>query len=114
MERNFETDFILYLRENYGAIMDLGLGVMVALNERIIPWDVVPFSMRWGVYVDFFDEQDIYICVDSEETRVGEMKYYGCIQDSYDVSDTHFFDTLEEARKSAFEQAVQIYNKKQV
>jgi len=68
-------------------------------------------SMKWGVYVDFFDSVGVYI-------EVGKgfdiQNYHFVIDDTiiYHECDLYKYDTRQEARTAAIEKANEIVNKR--
>ena len=88
----------------------------------------LPFSMQFGVYVDFFDSVGLYVDVLTEfeytrefyEDKDGKSinphyvpdNWYFTINDkSHSVGHGNYNNTRPEARKAAIEQANLIYNK---
>lgn len=75
-------------------------------------WKQIPNSMQWGVYVDFFDSEEIFISID--------FRGYGSKGFVYDTTILNFFDgdneislmrlSKHEAREAAIKKAVEIYN----
>jgi hypothetical protein len=87
-------------------------------HAHIIPqeeyFNKLPQSMKWGVYVDFFDSQGIHFACYASlgDKNVFEYSYMfdaHCVQDQF-VGE--YFKTRDEARKSAIEQANKILNEK--
>lgn len=74
-------------------------------------------SMKYGVYVDFFDSKDIYIAVDSGVNREdGEIsvEHRGEIMNdkgSY-VDATLYFSTRPEVRTEVIKKANELYNER--
>ena len=77
-----------------------------------IEFGVLPLSMQWGVYVDFFAENEIYIEITfNKPTKLELMKWWVDIN-GFEVTDNYEdeFDTLNEARLIAVKHANEIYN----
>ena len=72
----------------------------------------LPFSMKYGVYVDFFDSVGIYI----KDRKISNIKRFMCIIE--DEKGRHlnnyieqgFLKTRKEVRTEAIENANEIYN----
>lgn len=69
----------------------------------------LPFSMQYGVYVDFFDSVNVELVVYVEVFDDREF-YWTVIEDGKDNVDG-WADTRTEARKKAIKKANEIYNK---
>ncbi len=83
-------------------------------------FEQLPFSMQWGVYLEFFDS--VGICIDSVwrfDLGFGFIlidKYGHETHSYYDVKfnsicDAIFWDTRTEAQKEAIKKAFEILNK---
>ena len=70
----------------------------------------LPKSMRYGVYVDFFDSVGVVIDIDSE--MVSENPFFDFTIDGKDGhnGDGKEYETRPEARAAAIEKANEIYN----
>jgi hypothetical protein len=64
----------------------------------------IPFSMQYGVYVDWFDSVGINIDVKTG----GKGWYYSIFVKNYESSDNYY--CRNEARTKAIEKACEIYN----
>lgn len=102
--RNFEKDF----REWY-LKSGLHYDTLTVFDEaKISQFKNLPFSSQWGVRVDFFDEHDILIEIESG--WCGEQKEF-----RWSIRTEKIFrcDTCcterQESRKAAFEKAKEIY-----
>jgi hypothetical protein len=103
-----KDDFEKWFRPNV-PLIDINI-----FNHR-----TTPFSMQYGVYVDFFDRVRIQVKVEKEFDMDYAM-YTGdyawiCDLEKLRGQDGHivkngFTETLKEARKKAIEKANEIYN----
>jgi hypothetical protein len=85
--------------DNYFWVLYAGDGMYIDFYE-------LPFSMKYGVLVDWFDS--VGICI--EVCRfVPSGSYYFMVNDSEDYTP---FETRTQARQKAIEQANKIYNEK--
>lgn len=81
---------------------------------------VTPFSMQYGVYVDFFDSVGIIIdiqpFIDYDENVYTEVMYFmiRAIPLNLEITETHYneeeFKTLKNAREQVIIKANEIYN----
>jgi hypothetical protein len=67
-------------------------------------WEDIPFSMRYGVYVDWLDEQGIYI----DKTSNGEVNIR-FVFDFYTANE-YCLKSRKESREWAIAKANEIYN----
>lgn len=76
-------------------------------HYRLVEWfDSLDSSMKYGVYVDFFDSVGIYI----EVARANiHTKYYYMINDS--SYKPNMYNTRPQAREKAIERANEILNR---
>lgn len=109
----FEKDFRKYLKKQR-------LGITHEVGERqpnIVDlakeFDKLPDSMKWGVYVDFFDSAGIRIDIDvdaPERYEQGDWFDYYIYTKTSTYENERPFTTRPEARKAALEKAIEIYN----
>jgi hypothetical protein len=66
-------------------------------------FEILPFSMQYGVLVDWFDSVGIYVNVHAYEKQTYWMGVALCLINKK-------FDTRTQARQKAIEQANKIYN----
>lgn len=95
-----KEDFEKWFRTNV-PLVDISI-----FNHR-----TTPFSMQYGVYVDFFDSVGIYI--DIKSTPSSNLPYDSNIKDirnSLLVTEYNYTKTRQETRKKAVEKANEIYN----
>lgn len=78
-------------------------------KDSIISWasskyafSQFPFSMQWGVYVDFFESEDIRMNIESE------IDYIQAYVNDNDLG--NHFQYIKEARIMCIEKANEIYN----
>jgi hypothetical protein len=98
----FEKWFIKYRKEN-------------ALRLVVKDFYLLPPSMQYGVYVDFFDSVGIWISDSfSNGHIIGSKRGYFCsIFNGRDVTEyTETVSTRHEARTKAIEKADELYNEK--
>lgn len=93
--RNFEKDFRKWF---WNAVP--------TINHDVFTHSHTPFSMQWGVYVDFFDAEGIFLSasrISPDDGSFYEVKINGR------KLSTH--PDLELARKSTVGKAIEIYEK---
>ena len=106
MER-FEKDFKEWF---YRAVPTVGYDIFIHRTT--------PFSMQWGVYIDFFVKKDLmievpfywganYWKIEISEREIEEGEDYFIAKLIYEEED---FESLNEAREAALEKAIEIYN----
>ncbi len=95
-----KEDFIEWFRENINQTLDLTI---------IEDFYLYPFSMQWGVFVDFFDNKKIYI--NDEHNRYGNTyQFFIDLEiETQDIIGVGYLDR-NESRKSAIKKANKIYN----
>ncbi len=93
MERKFEEAIEKYYEKRYGEEYH----VFMVCN-----WSELPFSMQWGVLVDFFEEKGIGISI------IGKYNYTVSYLKSRYVGE--IYSTRQKARKAALEKAKQLLN----
>lgn len=77
-------------------------------NDILIGWFGLTESMQWGVYVDFFDSEGIYISIDAYIYRSsGEMYFEIEVNQEWPFSK---HPTRQEARAKAIEKATEMLN----
>lgn len=111
---SFEKDFREYWEE------DLNL---VALAQGLNgDFESLPFSCKWGVYLEFFDSKEISISIAPRELTDGKLSYIGQVFLKYPVrlgaENAFIWDepedqietkTRQEAQKQAIETAKKLY-----
>jgi cephalosporin hydroxylase len=71
----------------------------------------LPFSMQYGMYVDWLDSVDIEIRIEKGLVHSGsEVYYWNTFPSGGNINHTE--KTLYEARRGSIKKAVEIYNKK--
>lgn len=81
----------------------------------IMNFNNLPNSMKYGVYVDFFEAYDILIRIVDSYSFDGVLKYYvmhsgTVLIKSKDKKKAWYFETRQQARTKAIEKANEIYN----
>jgi hypothetical protein len=78
-----------------------------------IPFYLLPYCMKYGVYVDFFDSLDVFIYIIAWETEGGDFYFkYEIIGFWGNHSASLRRDTRQEARDAAIEKADELHNNK--
>lgn len=98
-----KEEFEKWLSEHWVKFESDGAGFYMEYKEMFYQ---TPFSMQYGIYVDFFDSVGVeVVCF----LMNGEYNWFieGDIEDN-------FTKTRHEARTKAIEKANEIYNEKQV
>ncbi len=105
----FEKDFEAWLVKNEICV------IIFSDGEYTVLFDHNPLSMQWGVYVDFFDENGIYITDGSGRFTLSDRYYYWALEvhgERGQMEDNTTSKNRQEARKTALEKAIEIYNSK--
>ena len=102
--KNFEADFKEWVRKNYCK----------ELNETDRDFfsdvfeDVHPFSMKWGVYLEFFDSVGVFLSITSIINDESERVFQAYL----DYEHIESTNTRQEAQKEAIKKAIEIYESK--
>ncbi len=95
--KNFKTDFEKWYCTHDGIIMKCGISIVLFTN-----FEMLPKSMQWGVYVDFFDSVGICIYIRSYNKQ---SIWRGHMQGRK----TYKQKTRQEAREKALEKAIDLF-----
>jgi len=101
--KNFEKDFEHYYNTRKWDIQP---------HVTITGFKDGPFSMQWGVYVDFFDGHDIKIQIEPDQPeryKEGDAFIWYVMIAANIYSDDKEYINRQEARKAALEKAIEIY-----
>lgn len=104
MKDKFKEDFKKWFYKNLTLKYTFDL-------EHWFPY--LPFSMRYGILVDFFDSVGVFILINKQF----DLEVYDFNIDNgtdFYESETFEFKTRHEARTEAIKKAKEIYNKTQV
>jgi hypothetical protein len=71
----------------------------------------LPQSMQWGVYLEFFDEQGIFIEVSKVSLGL-DVKVYRIKINSKYVTEITMYNTLAEAQEQAIKKAFELLNER--
>lgn len=77
-----------------------------------LQWNNMPFSMKWGVYLQFFDSKKIDVTVFYNENK-NTQRFKACVfylPNPHHAMGAHF-DTRIEAQKAAVEEAFETLKK---
>mgnify|MGYP007053800343 CR=1 FL=1 len=103
--RNFEKDFSEWL---INVFFSKGDKVTISHRLRALSFKNNPFSMQWGVYVDFFDEKGILI-EDLSNWDGCEKHFDWAIRTDNLYRNEDDYYTRNESQKAAYEKAKEIY-----
>lgn len=95
---NFENDFDGYLNTQPEFMMPTG----TSGHEITDFFEELPISLKFGVFVDFFDPRGIKIGISPED----DGKFSFTLNDS----ESKFYNSRQKARKEAIKAANKIYN----
>ena len=97
-----------WLIENYAEYEpekgDKNIWVLYAGDNMFISWSELPFSMQWGIYLEFFDSVEIRIKVDPRYF----VYHFFCYSITGKELSYKSFDTRQEAQEAAIEKAFEI------
>lgn len=105
MEDKFEKDFEAWLLE--WIKVNLAREGEIPNKEDVAAFYTYPDSMKWGVYVDFLLEHNIYV---HNLLSSGKFSVYVDCNGHHLLTTYLIKDSLEEAREAALEKAKKIYN----
>lgn len=110
--KNFENDFNSWLEKNHYYTINRFLDHEKDEDTYIGSFRNFPLSLQWGVIVDFFNENGIYISIMFElhEDKNGWPlvmieNYFAWVNEELLTP----YNTMDEARKAAYEKAKEIY-----
>lgn len=104
MKGQAKKDFEKWYTDNYPTD-NYGADIYSILSEQEYEFSDYPFSMQFGVIVEWFDSVGIVIEIELDK----DFGFFACVnQSSRDLSYT---DTRHQARQKAIDKAVEIYNK---
>jgi hypothetical protein len=92
--------------ELFDLSVDIQYGAYISVEDV---WDNLPDSFKYGVYVDFFLENEMYLMIRQKEHLYSiyiDWNGHHLLTEYIDCS------TLSEARTEAIKKAVEIYNQR--
>lgn len=109
MKRSFEEEFPEWCKIKYHATYNIRKVLKLEIGQTMVRFDTMPFSMKWGVYLEFFDEEDILIEILS--WRIGARKCFDwVIRSEICFRNVKEVKTRKEAMQAALSKAIEIYD----
>ncbi|MCG9970972.1 hypothetical protein [Christiangramia crocea] len=105
-------------REDFKQFLFKELWVKQDFDKHEVTFKDMPFSMQWGIYLDFFDslDKDMYIALyPNYHCNKGLIGFTWGISCGYFPEEENYFGedvSREEAQKACLEKANEIYNEK--
>ena len=104
-----KEDFEKWVNQNHQKLI-VRMGSEKTTTGTLILWDEFPLSLKWGVYVDFFDSVGIKILIKNQDYQNWWFFHIKPVDIHETYIERSLRNTRSEARKSAIEKANEIYN----